>query len=136
VMPYFIGRILELPLTTTQDYPLFHILGDYSMDLWRRQITMILAANGLISSIVHPDYVIEKQARAIYAELLAYLSSLGRDRNVWIALPREVNRWWRERNHMNLVQNNGRWEIEGVGKERAAVAYARTDGQRLFYSFE
>ena len=28
VMPYFVGDILELPLTTTQDYSLFHILGD------------------------------------------------------------------------------------------------------------
>ena len=31
VMPYFIGKILELPLTTIQDYSLFHILGDYSI---------------------------------------------------------------------------------------------------------
>src|SRR6202030_632200 len=30
VMPYQIGEILELPLTMTQDYSLFHILGDYS----------------------------------------------------------------------------------------------------------
>ena len=26
VMPYFVGNILELPLTTAQDYTLFHIL--------------------------------------------------------------------------------------------------------------
>src|SRR3977135_926180 len=26
VMPYFIGDILELPVTTTQDYTLFHLL--------------------------------------------------------------------------------------------------------------
>ena len=30
VMPYFVGDILELPLTTAQDYTLFHILNDYS----------------------------------------------------------------------------------------------------------
>jgi hypothetical protein len=35
VMPYFIGDLVELPLTTTQDYSLFHILGDHSLDLWR-----------------------------------------------------------------------------------------------------
>ena len=33
VMPYFVGDLLELPLTTTQDYSLFHILGDYSISL-------------------------------------------------------------------------------------------------------
>ena len=37
-MPYFIGNILELPLTTIQDYSLFHILGDYSISLWQQQI--------------------------------------------------------------------------------------------------
>ena len=30
VLPYFIGRILELPVTTTQDYTLFHILNQRS----------------------------------------------------------------------------------------------------------
>ena len=35
VMPYFVGNILELPLTTAQDYSLFHILGDYSTTLWK-----------------------------------------------------------------------------------------------------
>ena len=38
VFPYFIGDILELPLTTTQDYMLFHILDSRSIDLWRDQI--------------------------------------------------------------------------------------------------
>src|SRR5207249_4000541 len=32
VMPYFVGKILELPVTTTQDYTLFHILNDYSIN--------------------------------------------------------------------------------------------------------
>ena len=31
VMPYFAGSLVELPLTTTQDYSLFHILGKYSL---------------------------------------------------------------------------------------------------------
>ena len=44
VMPYFIGDILELPLTTTQDYSLFHILGDYSIALWKQQIELILGS--------------------------------------------------------------------------------------------
>ena len=53
VMPYFIGKILELPLTTIQDYSLFHILDDYSIDLWKHQIDLILKRNGLI--IHHPS---------------------------------------------------------------------------------
>ena len=38
VMPYFIGKIVELPLTCTQDYTLFNILEDYSIELWKKQI--------------------------------------------------------------------------------------------------
>jgi len=38
VMPYFIGKILELPVTTSQDYTLFHMLNDYSIDLWKQQL--------------------------------------------------------------------------------------------------
>jgi hypothetical protein len=49
VMPYFIGNILELPLTTTQDYSLFHIIGDYSTKLWKQQIKLVLQKHGLIS---------------------------------------------------------------------------------------
>ena len=33
VMPYFLGEILELPVTTVQDYTLFYILNDYSINL-------------------------------------------------------------------------------------------------------
>jgi len=33
VMPYFVGDILEIPVTTTQDSALFHLLNEYSLDL-------------------------------------------------------------------------------------------------------
>ena len=76
VMPYRIGKILELPLTVTQDYSLFHILGDYSIDLWKKQCELVLWRNGLISFIAHPDYLVEKRARKVYLDLLNYLSEL------------------------------------------------------------
>ena len=77
VMPYFVGDILEIPVTTTQDYMLFHLLSDYSLDLWRTQTEAILKKNGLVSFIIHPDYVIEKRARDVYRGLLGLLASLG-----------------------------------------------------------
>lgn len=136
VMPFFIGHILELPLTTTQDYPLFHILGDYSIELWKRQIDIISRVHGLISWIVHPDYVMKQRAQRTYVELLAYLSRFAVDKNIWLALPGEVNRWWRERSQMKIVEKDGRLEIEGQGHERARIAYARSDGKHLTYEFE
>jgi hypothetical protein len=76
VMPYFIGKIIELPLTCTQDYTLFQILGDYSIDLWKQQIALVRQNHGLISLIVHPDYVIEQRARDTYKALLGHLAGL------------------------------------------------------------
>jgi len=135
-MPYFIGRILELPVTTTQDYMLFHLLGTYSTALWQQQAQRILGGHGLATFIVHPDYVIEKRARNSYLELLEHLSSLRTQRNVWIARPRDVNEWWRNRSQMKLVDDGSTWKIEGPDKERACVAYATLQGKELTYSLQ
>lgn len=133
VMPYFIGHILELPLTTTQDYSLFSVLGTYSIELWKRQIHIIKARHGLISFVVHPDYVIERRAQKTYTALLDYLSSLKSTANLWMALPGQVDSWWRARNQMRLVQEGNEWRIRGPGAERAKVAYAMLDGDDLVY---
>jgi hypothetical protein len=133
IMPYFVGNILEIPLTAVQDYMLFHLLNDYSIELWKRQLATILEHHGMASFIVHPDYVIDSRPRSVYTELLHLLSSLRSEGNIWIALPGKVNRWWRDRSKMELVNENGRWEIEGPGKEDACLAYAIADGKRIRY---
>ena len=63
VMPYFVGNILELPLTTVQDYTLFYILNDYSTTLWEEQIRLISERHGLVSVITHPDYLVGRRER-------------------------------------------------------------------------
>jgi len=128
VLPFFIGNMLELPLTTTQDYSLFHILNNYSIDLWKEQIALITEKHGLVSFIVHPDYVIQKRARETYQELLGCLAQLRGDGVLWIPLPREVDQWWRERSRMKIVGDGKRWRIEGEGKERARLAFATLVG--------
>jgi hypothetical protein len=135
VMPFFIGKILELPLTTIQDYSLFHILGDYSIELWKKQIALILAENGLLSFNIHPDYVIPRKAQGVYIRLLEYLSELRSKTSLWMALPMQVDRWWRERAEMKLVTQGDRWVIEGPGRERARIAYAVLEGDEVRYSF-
>ena len=133
--PYFIGNILELPLTTTQDYSLFHVLGDYSIRLWKRQISLIMQRHGLVSFIAHPDYLMKAKALEVYKDLLAHLVDLRDEEDLWVALPREVNRWWRERSQMKLVDDYGRWRIEGPGQERARLAYATLRDDKLVYTF-
>jgi hypothetical protein len=134
VMPYFIGKILELPVTTIQDYTLFYILDDYSIDLWKRQIELIMKKHGLISFIVHADYICKSRERRIYEALLGHLAHLKEENGVWITTPVEVNRWWRQRAEMRLVENGENWQIEGPGKERACVAYASKKGNQLVFT--
>jgi hypothetical protein len=134
--PYFIGKILEIPVTTTQDYTLFNILGHYSMDLWERQIELVLEHNSLISFIVHPDYLLHKRPRSVYLSLLARLAQLRRDSRLWIPLPGELNDWWRNRNEMRLFKQGSSWQIEGPDKHRARIAFATLRGDRLVYTFD
>jgi hypothetical protein len=134
--PYFIGKILEIPVVATQDYTLFNILRQYSMDLWEQQIELILEQNGLISFIVHPDYLLDQRAREVYSSLLARLADLRQQSKMWIALPRELNDWWRSRNQMRLLKDGSSWQIEGAGAQRARIAFARLENGRLAYSFD
>ncbi len=134
-MPYFVGDILELPVTTIQDYSLFNILETYSLDLWSAQIDQIMQQHGLISFIVHPDYLDKLEAKAAYTALLYKLATLRAEAGLWIALPGEVDEWWRQRNQMTLVPNEDEWKIEGYGAERARVAYATLENNRLTYTF-
>jgi hypothetical protein len=131
VMPHFIGNILELPVTTTQDYTLFKILDEYSTSLWKRQIELIMEKHGLMSFIVHPDYIAAPRERGIYEELLCHLALLREKKGIWITTPGEVNRWWRQRAEMRLVYNGQGWQIEGLGKERARIAYASEEEGHL-----
>ncbi len=136
VMPYFIGDILEIPVTTIQDYTLFNILSDYSTSIWKQQTKIIASKYGLMSFIIHPDYVIEARERAIYRELLHHLVELRDKHFVWMTTPGEVNRWWRQRAQMRLVQGRSGWEIENPGDGRARIAYASLDGDSLVYELE
>ncbi|HEY2384482.1 MAG TPA: hypothetical protein VGK48_25165 [Terriglobia bacterium] len=110
VMPYFIGNILELPLTMSQDYSIFHFLRQHSIDLWKRQIDLVLEKHGLISFNVHPDYIIEEPYLSLYHKLLEHLARVREERNVWSAFPNQVNQWWRERR--NRPEVNARARIE------------------------
>jgi hypothetical protein len=135
-MPYFVGKILELPLTTTQDYSLFHILEQYSTTLWKQQIEVLLAQNGLMSFITHPDYLREKRALAVYADLLAHLRQLQGERRIWVALPGEVDGWWRNRSQMTVVPSGGSWRVEGPDSHRAKVAYALLHDDSVTYEID
>jgi len=136
VMPYFVGNILELPLTTVQDYTLFFILNDYSTRLWREQIRLICQRHGLVSVITHPDYLVGRAERDVYVDLLRHLSELRDRHGLWMALPGQINRWWRNRHQMTLVHSPSGWRIDGPDSHRARIAYAELKNNRLVYTIQ
>jgi len=136
VFPYFIGDMVELPVTTVQDYMLFHILNEHSISLWQSQIETILGHNGLVSFIVHPDYVIETGPRKIYESLLAHIHELRAKTNLWCALPLDIESWWRARSQMSVVKHGNRWQIEGEHSHRATLAFAKNANGKLVYELE
>jgi hypothetical protein len=89
-----------------------------------------------MSFLVHPDYVMKAREMSIFQELLAHLASLRKKTGVWITTPGEVNRWWRQRAEMRLVEDGEGVRIEGAGKERARLAYASEQNGRLIFTFQ
>ncbi|HZS71868.1 MAG TPA: hypothetical protein VFA13_08535, partial [Candidatus Acidoferrum sp.] len=101
---------------------------------WKRQMEAVLSKNGLLSFIIHPDYLFDPRAQQTYAALLAHLSALRDAGRTWIALPGEVNIWWRQRARMQLLQQDGEWTIVGQGSHRARLAFASLQDGVVAYS--
>jgi len=131
---YFIGDILELPVTTTQDYMLLQLLDEASsMGLWKTQLELITGKNGMASFIIHPDHIADANARSVYQRLLGYLREVASKNQAWFSVSSAIDRWWRARGKMNAVADGNTWRIEGEGAERAVLAFARPAGDRLVY---
>jgi peptidoglycan/xylan/chitin deacetylase (PgdA/CDA1 family) len=126
VFPFFLGDVVELPITLDQDHTLFTLLREPSIELWIRKSRWIIEQRGLINVIVHPDYT-DAAGLARYEELLSFLSEQA---GGWKALPREVATWWTER--ADLCRRLDVLGDEGWGA-RATLAWARPDGDRIVY---
>jgi peptidoglycan/xylan/chitin deacetylase (PgdA/CDA1 family) len=94
ILPYFIGDLVELPITLVQDHTLWEILREPDISLWCRKAAWIASKGGLVTVLVHPDYVVSSERLCQYDELLAFLGALE---GGWHALPRDVAHWWRRR---------------------------------------
>ena len=97
---------------------------------------MIREHHGLISVIAHPDYLTGTRERGVYVELLRHLRELRSREGVWMALPGEINRWWRSRQKMTVVESGGAWRVEGPDSARARVAHATLEDGRLVYKLD
>jgi hypothetical protein len=55
---------------------------------------------------------------------------------VWLARPADIDAWWRERREMTLENDGTMWRVRGPGSERARVAWARIESDRVVYEVE
>jgi len=123
-MPYFVGDILELPLTTVQDYTLFHILNDYSITLWKEQIRLISQQHGLVSIITHPDYLIAGASARCTSTCFAIWPIFAIETGYGLRFQARLMAWWRNRHQIRWYRLVIRGESKGRTSHRARVAYA------------
>lgn len=107
IFPFHVGpptsrrRYVELPYTLPQDFTLFVVFRERTVEIWRRKLDWIAQRGGMAMVITHPDYMAFNGARPGIDE---YRSSLYEDflvavkdryfADCWKALPRDVARFW------------------------------------------
>ncbi len=128
ILPYFLEKMVELPITLVQDHTLWEILRQDTIEMWSRKSDWIIANEGLINLITHPDYLDRPERLRMYDEFLEHLAN---QRNGWHALPREVAEWWLTRAGLECVEDETGARIEGEGAERATLAWARRSGEGI-----
>jgi peptidoglycan/xylan/chitin deacetylase (PgdA/CDA1 family) len=121
ILPFFLGDMVELPISLVQDHTMWEILGHETIELWTRKSDWVIDNCGLINLITHPDYLDTPARLRMYEE---YLDYLNRQDDGWHALPREVAEWWRVRAGLRCVEDGDGARIEGKGAERARLAWA------------
>ncbi len=130
ILPYYLGELVELPITMPQDHTLFEILGERSIAVWLEKADWVIRYHGLVNVLVHPDYALTEERLALYDQLLGHLVGRGG----WHALPRDVARWWRTRTALEAAVSRGDADaVAAVGRAGATLAFARErDGEIVF----
>lgn len=115
VWPFMAGKLVELPYTLPQDHTLMVTLGVPAYDVWVKKLDLIRSLSGMGMLITHPDYLDSPQRQNEYRRFCEHVATLS---DCWLALPREVASWWRQR-HASKIQTDG--TISGPASERGRV---------------
>ena len=133
ILPYFLGDLVELPITLPQDHTLFELLREPDIALWRTKATWIAEHGGLVTILVHPDYALTADRLDPYDQLLAFLRDL---QGGWHALPREVARWWRRRAALEAVLGESNPEPDAISDLGAVRWWAQERNGRIVIETE
>jgi len=92
------GGYVELPYTLVQDFNLFIVLQEESIEIWKKKLAWIAARGGMALLIVHPDYLhfsggspaADEFPASRYSDFLRHVQKTYAG-SYWNALPREVS---------------------------------------------
>ena len=96
---------VELPYTLPQDFAVFAMLQENSIEIWKRKLDWIAEQGGMALMLTHPDYMNwngdtikdDKFPIRYYGEFLEYVREKYAG-TYWHALPKEVAEFWSTRN--------------------------------------
>jgi len=98
------GGYIEIPYTLPQDFLLFILMKEKTINIWKKKIDWIVQNNGLVQFDVHPDYLdfsgksnkLEEFSIEIYKELLNYIKD-SYSGQYWLTLPYNLAKFWKEK---------------------------------------
>ncbi len=118
IWPFFIGNLVELPITMPQDHTLFEILGHKDISIWKEKADWIERNSGLVLVDVHPDYMVSDERLRLYESLLIHMRGKS---NMYHALPKDIAAWWQQRNSSRLWSVNGKYGVAGHISARSSI---------------
>ncbi|MEK7671550.1 MAG: hypothetical protein AAB344_04950 [Bacteroidota bacterium] len=134
IFPFFLGEMVELPITLAQDHTLIEILQKKDIELWKQKSNWIIENHGLVNIIIHPDYMLTEKDLWYYEEFLRFITL---QKNLWFALPKDIARWWRDRSKSEVVTIDGvRPMIKGPASVRGCISWAVLEGEKVKYICE
>ncbi len=93
---------VELPYTLPQDFTLFVIMEEETIDIWKRKLDWLVENGGMVLMTTHPDYMNFKEKREsldeypvkLYREFLDHIKSKY-EGEYWSALPKDIASFWK-----------------------------------------
>lgn len=95
---------VELPYTLSQDFTLFILMREKTIDIWKKKLDWIAQKGGMALVNTHPDYMsfnkdklgAEEYSIDYYIELLKYIQHRYAG-DYYHVLPKEIAQFWTER---------------------------------------
>ena len=100
---------VELPYTLVQDFTLFIVMKEKTIDIWKKKLDWIVQKEGMALLNIHPDYMnfnkhkngSEEYRAELYIEFLEYIKNRYKNQ-YWHVLPKQMARFWQQNYSQNL----------------------------------